>query len=90
MENKSSNKTGLCNFWIIAWGTAGDLFRQFDGIHSIARNFNRKYYKTIYFYIMMGLFVPSQVVLLPVIGAFGTDDNWLDGWTNFDPNNTDY
>ena len=24
------------------------------------------------------------------IGAFGTDDNWLDGWTNFDPNNTDY
>ena len=34
--------------------------------YSIARNFNRKYYKTIYFYIMMGLFVPSQVVLLPV------------------------
>jgi len=24
------------------------------------------------------------------IGAFGTDDNWLEGWTNFDPNNTDY
>ena len=24
------------------------------------------------------------------IGAFGTDDNWLDSWTNFDPNNTDY
>lgn len=24
------------------------------------------------------------------IGAFGTDDNWLSGWTNFDPNNTDY
>lgn len=24
------------------------------------------------------------------IGAFGTDDTWLDGWTNFDPNNTDY
>lgn len=24
------------------------------------------------------------------IGAFGTDDNWLDSWTNFDPNNTEY
>ena len=24
------------------------------------------------------------------IGAFGADDNWLEGWTNFDPNNTDY
>lgn len=24
------------------------------------------------------------------VGAFGSDDNWLDGWTNFDPNNTDY
>lgn len=24
------------------------------------------------------------------IGAFGTDDNWLEGWTNFDPNNTEY
>lgn len=24
------------------------------------------------------------------IGAFGADDNWLEGWTNFDPNNTEY
>lgn len=24
------------------------------------------------------------------IGAFAADDNWMDGWTNFDPNNTDY
>ena len=24
------------------------------------------------------------------VGAFGSDDQWLDGWTNFDPNNTDY
>mgnify|MGYP000078437465 CR=1 FL=1 len=24
------------------------------------------------------------------IGAFGSSDNWLDGWTNFDPQNTDY
>ncbi len=26
----------------------------------------------------------------PYIGAFGTSDAWLNGWTNFDPNNTDY
>jgi hypothetical protein len=24
------------------------------------------------------------------MGAFSENDNWLDGWTNFDPNNTDY
>lgn len=24
------------------------------------------------------------------IGAFGANDNWLGGWTNFDPQNTDY
>ena len=24
------------------------------------------------------------------IGAFAAGDNWMDGWTNFDPNNTDY
>ena len=24
------------------------------------------------------------------IGAFAADDNWMEGWTNFDPNNTDY
>lgn len=24
------------------------------------------------------------------IGAFAAGDNWLEGWTNFDPNNTDY
>ena len=23
-------------------------------------------------------------------GAFGPADNWLTGWTNFDPNNADY
>ena len=34
--------------------------------YSIARNFNKKYYKTIYYYLLMGLFIPSQVVLLPV------------------------
>lgn len=24
------------------------------------------------------------------VGAFGANDKWLEGWTNFDPNNTDY
>ncbi|MGL4520186.1 MAG: hypothetical protein ACRCUJ_11005 [Phocaeicola sp.] len=24
------------------------------------------------------------------VGAFDTNDNWLNGWTNFDPNNTEY
>ena len=24
------------------------------------------------------------------IGAFNVGDNWLQGWTNFDPENTDY
>ena len=27
---------------------------------------------------------------VPYIGAFNVGDNWLNGWTNFDPNNTDY
>ncbi len=27
---------------------------------------------------------------VPYIGAFNAGDNWLSGWTNFDPENTDY
>ena len=34
--------------------------------YAIARNCNKKYYKTIYYYLLLGLFIPSQVVLLPV------------------------
>lgn len=34
--------------------------------YAVARNFERKYYKTIYFYLLMGLFIPSQVIMLPV------------------------
>ncbi len=34
--------------------------------YAIARNFNKKYYKTVYYYLLLGLFIPSQVVLLPV------------------------
>lgn len=34
--------------------------------YSIARNFDRKYFKCVYFYLLMGLFIPSQVIMLPV------------------------
>ena len=34
--------------------------------YAIARNFNKKYYKTIYYYLLLGLYIPSQVVLLQV------------------------
>lgn len=34
--------------------------------YSIARNYTKKYYKGIYFYLLMGLFIPSQVIMLPV------------------------
>ena len=34
--------------------------------YAIARNFHRRYYKTVYFYLLMGLFIPSQVIMLPV------------------------
>ncbi|MDO4285103.1 MAG: carbohydrate ABC transporter permease [Eubacteriales bacterium] len=34
--------------------------------YAIARNFSRKYYKAVYFYLLMGLFIPSQVIMLPV------------------------
>ena len=34
--------------------------------YAIARNFNGKYYKGVYYYLLMGLFIPSQVIMLPV------------------------
>lgn len=34
--------------------------------YAIARNFNKKYYKMLYYYLLMGLFIPAQVVILPV------------------------
>ncbi len=33
---------------------------------AIARNFGKKYYKAVYYYLLMGLFIPSQVIMLPV------------------------
>lgn len=34
--------------------------------YSIARNFKNKYYKSVYYYLLMGLFIPSQVIMLPI------------------------
>jgi raffinose/stachyose/melibiose transport system permease protein len=34
--------------------------------YAIARNFNKPYYKFVYYFLLMGLFIPSQVVILPV------------------------
>ncbi len=34
--------------------------------YSIARNFKNKYYKSVYYYLLMGLFIPSQVIMLPL------------------------
>ena len=34
--------------------------------YAIARNFTKRYYKAVYFYIILGLFIPFQVIMLPV------------------------
>jgi raffinose/stachyose/melibiose transport system permease protein len=34
--------------------------------YAIARNFRRPYFMFVYFFLLMGLFIPSQVVILPV------------------------
>lgn len=34
--------------------------------YAVARNFEKGYYKTVYYYLLMGLFIPSQVIMLPV------------------------
>ena len=35
--------------------------------YAIARNMQRRYYKFLYTYIMLGLFIPPQIVLLPIV-----------------------
>lgn len=34
--------------------------------YAIARNFNKRYYKTLYYFIIMGIFIPFQVIMLPL------------------------
>lgn len=35
--------------------------------YAVARNLRRGYYKFVYFYLLLGLFIPSQVILLPIV-----------------------
>lgn len=34
--------------------------------YAIVRNFSKPYYKFVYYFLLMGLFIPGQVILLPV------------------------
>lgn len=35
--------------------------------YAIARNMKKRYYKFLYVYMLLGLFIPSQVILLPIV-----------------------
>ncbi|MFR8337985.1 MAG: carbohydrate ABC transporter permease [Eisenbergiella massiliensis] len=35
--------------------------------HAVARNLNKKYYKLLYYYILAGIFIPFQVLMLPMV-----------------------
>ena len=35
--------------------------------YAIARNLKKRYYKFLYLYMLLGLFIPSQVILLPIV-----------------------
>ena len=35
--------------------------------YAVARNLNKKYYKTLYYYILAGIFIPLQVLMLPMV-----------------------
>lgn len=39
---------------------------------------------------LIGAALLNGVTPVNYVGAFGAGDTWMDGWTNFDPNNTDY
>lgn len=42
---------------------------------------------------MRGLHLNTMIQVAknsPVIGAFDGSNNWMSGWTNFDPQNTKY
>lgn len=47
--------------------------------YAIARNMQRTYYQFLYLYILLGLFIPSQVILLPIVkqmSALGLMNRW--------------
>lgn len=62
------------NYWIFAKNSliisvvsAGIILILVPSVsYAIARNYTKRYYKGIYFYLLMGLFIPSQVIMLPV------------------------
>lgn len=35
--------------------------------YALARNQRRRYYRFVYHYVMLGLFIPSQVIMLPIV-----------------------
>ena len=35
--------------------------------YAVARNLNKKYYKRLYYYILAGIFIPFQVLMLPMV-----------------------
>lgn len=35
--------------------------------YAVARNMNKKYYKLLYYYILAGIFIPFQVLMLPMV-----------------------
>lgn len=35
--------------------------------YSVARNFHKKYYRIVYYYILVGIFIPFQVLMLPMV-----------------------
>ena len=35
--------------------------------YAVARNLNKKYYKLLYYYILAGIFIPFQVLMLPMV-----------------------
>jgi raffinose/stachyose/melibiose transport system permease protein len=62
------------NYWRYVWNTAfitiGSIIMLLiinpTVSYAIARNRHKKYYNSIYVYILLGLFVPFQVIMLPL------------------------
>lgn len=62
------------NYWRVVWNTTlittGSviivLIINPTVAYAIARNRHKKYYKFLYLYILLGLFVPFQVIMLPL------------------------
>ena len=74
-----------CNCFRLFLGR-GYTASQYHTAHTVEENPNIDVYKRQSFNDAL---LSSGFETVEYIGAFGTDDNWLDGWTNFDPNNTD-